>query len=84
MGRDCLHGQVHGEVVAHVLYSASMRVAPSANPSKVWWKTRAAARGRMVQGLGDTPRAMPISILQDACGTANKRKLSYPYFISRS
>ena len=45
------------------MYSASTRVAPSAKPSKDWWNTRAAARGRMVHGLGDTPSAMPIKTL---------------------
>ena len=70
---------VHGRDVAHVLYSASMRVAPSAKPSKVWWSTKAAARGRMVQWLGETPSAMPISTLQDTCGNANQHKQSYIY-----
>ena len=40
--------------------------APSAKPSKVWWKTRAAARGRAAAGSCATPSATPISTLCSA------------------
>jgi hypothetical protein len=58
--------------------------APSAKPSKVWWKTRAAARGRAAAGSCATPSATPISTLCSAMPSSSTCSSLHASYVHRA